>query len=376
MGRPLKIGITCYPSVGGSGILASALGEELARRGDEVHFISYERPFRLPAAAPRLFFHPVTINDYGLFKYPDYTLPLSVKMAEVSREHQLDVLHVHYAVPHATAAILARAMLPPAQQPRVVTTLHGTDTTLLGRDARYGPAISHALACSDAITTVSAYLREETRAVLGVARPIDVIYNFFEPRPPGRSRAEVRSELGLRDEVLLLHSSNLRQPKRIDLLLAVAAQIRPRRAFKLVILAGESFAPFEGEVRRLGLADRVIVREKVHDIEEYIQAADLGLFTSELETFCLSILEAMCFACPSVAWAVGGIPEVVENEKSGILVPFGDVAAMVAAVEKLMRDPARRGELGRAAQLRARELFSADAIVPRYQELYRRVCGA
>jgi N-acetyl-alpha-D-glucosaminyl L-malate synthase BshA len=376
MARPLKIGITCYPSVGGSGILASALGEELARRGDEVHFIGYERPFRLPAAAPRLFFHPVVINDYGLFKYPDYTLPLSVKMAEVSRDYQLDVLHVHYAVPHATAAILARAMLPRQQQPRVVTTLHGTDTTLLGRDPGYAPAIRHALACSDAITTVSAYLREETQDVLGVEQPIDVIHNFFEPRPPRRSRAEARSELDLRDEVLLLHASNLRAPKRIDLLLEAAARIRPRESFKLVILAGDSFAPFEGQVRQLGLQDRVIVREKVNDIEDYLQAADLGLFTSELETFCLSILEAMCFACPSVATRVGGIPEVVEHNVSGVLVPFGDTEAMAAAVEELIRDPARRQELGRAARRRARELFSADIIVPRYRSLYRRVCGA
>src|SRR5512140_1424438 len=152
----MNIGITCYPSVGGSGILATGLGEELAQRGHEVHFISYERPFRLPVNVPRLYFHPVGINDYGLFKYPDYTLPLSVRMAEVSRDFKLDVLHVHYAVPHATAAILARSMLGPEQQPRLVTTLHGTDTTLLGRDADYGPAIRHALVNSDAVTTVSA----------------------------------------------------------------------------------------------------------------------------------------------------------------------------------------------------------------------------
>src|SRR6187455_1437864 len=155
----LKIGITCYPSVGGSGVLASALGEDLAQRGHEVHFISYERPFRLPPDAPRLHFHPVVINDYDLFKYPDYTLPLSVKMAEVSCSHALDVLHVHYAVPHATAAILARSMLAPERQPRVVTTLHGTDTTLLGHDAGYRPAILHALNCSDAVTAVSAFLK-------------------------------------------------------------------------------------------------------------------------------------------------------------------------------------------------------------------------
>lgn len=376
-GDELRIGITCYPSVGGSGILASALGEELARRGHEVHFISYERPFRMPADAPRLFFHPVVINDYGLFKYPDYTLPLSVKMAEVTRDHGLDVLHVHYAVPHATAAILARSMLPPAQQPRVVTTLHGTDTTLLGRDAGYGPAITHALACSDAVTTVSAYLQRETRELLAVDRPIDVIHNFFVPRPPRRTRADVRRELGLEPgEAMVLHLSNLRPPKRIDLLLKTAAGIRPRNAFKLVILAGADFTPFLGEVRRLGLEDRVVVREKVTDIEDYLQAADVGLFTSEMESFCLSILETMCFACPSVATAVGGIPEVVEDGVTGLLVPFGDTDAMARAVESLIQNPARRSALGQAARVRAGELFSADAIVPRYEALYRRVCAA
>src|SRR5450755_3367972 len=164
--RPLKIGITCYPSVGGSGVLASALGEDLARRGHEIHFISYERPFRLPTDQPRVHFHAVEVNDYGLFKYPDYTLPLSVKMAAVSRDHKLDILHVHYAVPHATAAILARSMLAPHQQPRVVTTLHGTDTMLLGQDPGYGPAIQHALSHSDAITTVSTFLKDQTEQLL------------------------------------------------------------------------------------------------------------------------------------------------------------------------------------------------------------------
>jgi len=371
----LKIGITCYPSVGGSGILASALGEELACRGHEVHFIGYERPFRLPENAPRLYFHPVVINDYGLFKYPDYTLPLSVKMAEVSRDHRLDVLHVHYAVPHATAAILARSMLPPERQPRVVTTLHGTDTTLLGCDPGYGPAIHHALTCSDAVTVVSGYLKHETQRVLGFDGPMEVIYNFFAPRPPRRSREEMRRELGLQDEVVVLHSSNLRPLKRIDLLLETVARIRPRDSFKLVILAGGDFAPFTGDVRRLGLEDRVIVRERVNDIEDYLQVADLGLFTSEMESFCLSILEAMCFACPSVATRVGGIPEVVEDNATGLLLPFGDAGALAGAVEGLIQDPARRAALGRAAQHRARERFSAEVIVPRYEALYRRVCG-
>jgi L-malate glycosyltransferase len=370
--RPLKIGITCYPSVGGSGILASALGEELARRGHEVHFISYERPFRMPVGAPRLHFHPVVINDYELFKYPDYTLPL--KMAEVAEHCGLDVLHVHYAVPHATAAILARSMLPEGHPLRVVTTLHGTDTTLLGRDAGYGPAVRHALRRSDAVTAVSAWLRDETHRLLAIERPIDAIHNFFEPKPPSRPREVVRRELGLRDEAMIVHVSNLRPIKRVDLLLEAVARVRPREQFKLVILAGGDFSPFMDQVRRLGLTDRVVVRENVIDVEDYLQAADLGLFTSRSESFCLSILEAMCFGCPSVSTSVGGIPEVVVDGDNGVLVASADADELARAVEALLRDPARRAELGRSAQRRAREQFSADAIVPQYEALYRRVC--
>jgi L-malate glycosyltransferase len=373
--RPLRIGITCYPTVGGSGILATELGEDLARRGHEVHFISYERPFRLPVDMPRLHFHGVEINDYGLFKYPDYTLPLSVKMAEVSRDHRLDVLHVHYAVPHATAAVLAKSMLPAEMQPKIVTTLHGTDTTLLGSDPGYGPAIRHALNCSDAITTVSAYLKSETQRLLQIGRPIEVIHNFFIPDKPRRSREEVRGELGIDKEAMLLHLSNLRPVKRIDLLLEVAAKIRPRESFKLVILAGEDFAPFHADLRGLGLEDRVIVRERVTDIENYLQAADVGLFTSESESFCLGILEMMCFGCPSVATRVGGIPEVIEENVTGLMAGFGDVAALVAGVEGLINSPTHRAEMGRASERRAREKFSADVIVPKYEALYRRVCG-
>ena len=370
----LRIGITCYPSVGGSGILATALGKDLARRGHDVHFICYERPFRLRVDGPRLHFHRVMVNDYGLFKYPDYTLPLSVRMAEVSRDHRLDVLHVHYAVPHATAAILARSMLPREQQPCVVTTLHGTDTTLLGYDPGYAPAIRHALINSDAVTTVSESLKRETQRVFDFDDSIDVIHNFFVPRPPRRSREEVRRELGLRDEVVVLHSSNLRPGKRIDLLLETVARVHPLNAFRLLILAGEPFAPFSEQVQRLGLTECVIVREKVTDIEDYLQVADIGLFTSETESFCLSILEAMCFGCPSVSTRVGGIPEVVEDNQSSVLIPFGDVAALAGALEGLIDDKTRRSALGRAAQARARERFSAEVIVPRYEALYRRLC--
>ncbi len=373
MTRPLKIGITCYPSVGGSGILASALGEELARRGHEIHFISYERPFRISIDATHLFFHPVIVNGYDLFKYPDYTLPLSVKMAEVSRDHQLDILHVHYAVPHATAAILALEMLPPDRRPKLITTLHGTDTTLLGNDPGYGPAVRHALQRSDAVTAVSRFLERETHRVLGPDCPIEVIHNFFSPRPTARPRDVVRRELGLRDETLLVHLSNLRPVKRIDRLLASIARIRSSDAFKLLILAGGDFAPFEEEVRRLGIEDRIVVRQNVFEIEDYLGAADLGVFTSDSESFCLGILEAMAFGVPSVSTAVGGIPEVIDHDVNGLLVPSAEPDDLAQALESLIADPGRRTALGRAAEEKARTVFSADAIVSRYEAFYHEV---
>lgn len=373
--HPCRIGITCYPSVGGSGILATTLGEELAARGHEVHFISYEQPFRLKLPSPRIHFHPVEINDYGLFKYPDYTLPLSVKMAEVSSQHKLDILHVHYAVPHATAAILARSMLPEASRPKVITTLHGTDTTLLGKDPAYAPALRHALASSDAITAVSNFLAEETRRLLDVGREIEVIPNFIVPRSPARTRDQVRAVLGIPpDQLLLVHSSNLRPGKRIDLLLESVARIQPRESFKLLILAGESFEPYRPLARALGLENSLIIRERVIEVEDFMQAADLSLITSESESFCLSILEAMWFACPSIATHVGGIPEVIRSGHTGLLVPFGDPGAFARAIEDLNDNPARRAALGEAARDSAHTQFSAEAIVPRYEALYRRMC--
>lgn len=366
-----RVGITCYPSIGGSGILACALGEELARRGHEVHFISYEKPVRVPENLPGVFFHPVTINDYGLFRYPDYTLPLSVKMEEVAEVNKLDVLHVHYAVPHATAAVLARAMLKSNgnRAPRIVTTLHGTDTTLLGRDPAYRPAIRHALAQSDAVTAVSHFLRDETRRLLDFPGPIEVVHNFFSPRPARRSRAEVRRELKVADhECLVFHASNLRPLKRIDLLLQAAAQVSA--PFKLLILAGDDIAPFVPQFEALGLEDRIIVRERVIDIEDYLPACDLSLYASESESFCLGILEGMAFGCPTAAFAVGGIPEVVQHGEQGLLAPFADVGALAGALTRLVADEARRRALGEAARKRAQELFSAELIVPQYERVY------
>jgi len=374
--QALRIGLICHPSVGGSGILATELGEELAARGHEVHFISHAAPFRLPQNQPRIHFHPVRVNDYDLFKYPDYTLPLSVKIAEVSRAHRLDLLHVHYAVPHATAAMLAMSMLPVYERPKVIVTLHGTDVMLLGADDGYGPAIRHALEHADGVTTVSQFLRGQVQSHLDFYGAVEVIPNFFAPHAAARSRVDLRAELGLAEgEALLLHASNLRPVKRIDLLLQAVAQIQPRSSFKLVILAGGDFAPYAAEVTRLGLEERVIVRANVTAIEDYLNAADCAVFTSELESFCLSILEAMTFGCPSVAFGVGGIPEVVESGRSGLLVPFNDTAALARGVEGLIADPARRTALGAAAKIRAAELFSAERIVGQYVDYYRKLVG-
>ncbi len=370
----LRVGIICYPSVGGSGILASGLGDELAARGHEVHFISYERPFRLQPGRDRVHFHPVEINGYELFKYPDYTLPLSVKLAEVTEAHGLDILHAHYAVPHATAAILARSMLPETKRPRVVTTLHGTDTTLLGRDPGYAPAIRYALEASDAVTAVSNFLRQETHRLIGVKREIDVIHNFFDPRPAVHSREAVRAQLELRDDQLLvLHLSNLRPVKRIDVMLNALAKVENRDRFKVVVLAGGSFAPYLGLVRQLGLQDTVLVREHVAVVEDYLQAADVGLFTSDSESFCLSLLEAAALGCPSVSTAVGGIPEVMTDGESALLVPAGSSEAVARALDRLLGDADERRRLGAAARTRAREAFSTQRIVPQYEALYRRV---
>jgi N-acetyl-alpha-D-glucosaminyl L-malate synthase BshA len=246
----------------------------------------------------------------------------------------------------------------------------------LGQDAGYGPAIRHALNCSDAVTAVSSFLKNETHRLLNFNGPIEIIHNFFEPRSPQRSREAVRHELGISEnEILILHSSNLRPLKRIDLLFATIARIRFAHPFKLLILAGGKFAPFTKDVQKLGLEDQVIVRENVNTIEDYLQAADLALFTSDSESFCLSILEAMFFACPSVATSVGGIPEVIEDGLTGLLAPPGDAEALSHAVETLLNDPARRTGLGQSALSRAKARFSSNVIVPRYVALYQAVCS-
>lgn len=375
-GRP-RIGITCYPLIGGSGILATALGSELALRGHEVHFFSSALPVRLDLTQPRLFFHQVLVNEYSLFTYPDYTLPLAVKMAQIAREAALDIFHVHYAVPHATAAYLAVQMLggpSAARVPKIVTTLHGTDTTLLGQDPSYGPAIEHALSHSDALTTVSESLRQETLATFRLNRAVEVIHNFFVPSARLRSREEVRRELGLtNDEFLVVHISNVRPLKRIDLLLRTFAATQSARPLRLLILAGSSFAEYQPLLDALKLRDRVMVKEKVRDVEEYLNAADAGLYTSESESFGLSILETLFHAKPVVAFRVGGIPEVVTDGEVGFLHPFGDVEALARSLSLLADSPVLAQQLGERGRQRAEANFTADRILPEYEALYRRV---
>lgn len=378
MNRPLRIAMVCYPTVGGSGILASQLGQQLAARGHEIHFVSYDKPFRLDQVSRlpgpgRIAFHPVAVNEYDLFRYPDYTLPLSVTLAEVARARDLDVIHAHYAVPHAVAAYLARQMLLPGRAPRIVTTLHGTDTTLIGRDPGYQPIIRHALDWSDGVTAVSRFLRDETRGVLAVSRDIRVIHNFFAPVPPTRSRQEMRRTLGVENDVVVLHMSNLRPGKRIeDLLRVVAASRHPQRV-RLLILAGGDFAPYRPLVAKLGLESRVIVKPPVPDVENYLNAADVALYTSDYESFGLSVLESMFHGQPVLATAAGGVPEVVADGETGWLVEPGDIGTFARRLDALVEDPEGGRAMGERGRARAQELFSAERIVGEYLDYYRQV---
>ncbi len=371
--RPLRIGITCFPLIGGSGILATSLGMELAARNHEVYFFSYAKPVRLDLTTPRIHFHEVAVGEHSVFPCPDYTLPLAVKMADVGRAERLDLFHVHYAVPHATAAFLAAEMIGNSP-PKIVTTLHGTDTTMLGPNPQYRGAITHALTHSDAVTAVSESLRQQTIETFALTRPVDVIPNFFTPAAPTRSREEVRRDLGLTGEFLVLHMSNLRPSKRIDLLLRIIAKMKQRNRVRLLILAGSSFASCEPLLDELGIRQNVIVRTAAEPVENYLQTADAGLYTSEIESFGLSILETMFFAKPIIAFRVGGIPEVVGD--TGSLHKFGDVDAMAQTVDELIESPEQAREIGEAGRKRASAEFTAQKAVPRYEAVYRRVLSA
>ena len=380
----LKVGIVCYPSVGGSGIVATNLGNELARLGHQVYFISYEPPFRLNLNAPNIHFHKVNINTYGLFKYPDYTLPLAVTIEQVQRKFNLDVLHVHYAVPHATAALLARRIMRQnkTSMPKVVTTLHGTDITLLAHDKNLLDIIKYSIERSHCVTAVSKNLRDDTIKVLKTKKPISVIYNFYTPLPPSKSRASIRKGLKIKDnDFLAIHLSNLRPVKRVPDLLKIAS-LMSRGAgsgsggnFKLLILAGEPFVPYLPLLKKLHLTN-VLVKENVKDIENYLNAADIGVYTSADESFGMGILETMSYGKPVLATKTGGIPEVMRDGQDGFLLKVGDVKNFADKLNLLMNDETLTKKLGANASLRAKEKFSADVIVQQYIKHYTQTCSS
>jgi N-acetyl-alpha-D-glucosaminyl L-malate synthase BshA len=374
----MKVGIVCYASVGGSGVIASELGKTLAARGHRVHILSSDTPFRLGDYQPGLSFHRVETPTYPLFREPQYLLSLANKIVQVARDERLEIVHAHYAIPHATAANLARQVLAsttPAGErvPRVITTLHGTDITLLARDRSLGPIIKYSIESSCGVTAVSRSLKAETIQVLKTRKPIEVIYNFYRPKPPRKGRAEVRRALRVRDsDFLLIHLSNLRPVKRVPDVLQVVADLKDQGNIKLLVLAGESFAPFRPLVKRLGIEDRVIVKENVLDIENYLHAADGGLYASEKESFGMGVLETMSFGKPVVATRVGGVAEIVKDKRTGFLARLGDVKSMAAAVRCLAADPALAERMGAAARSRAEQEFSSQKSVEQYLDLYRR----
>ncbi|MFM8300914.1 MAG: N-acetyl-alpha-D-glucosaminyl L-malate synthase BshA [Gemmatimonadota bacterium] len=369
----MKIGITCYPTYGGSGAVATELGIALAGRGHEVHFISYEHPFRLPHFLPRVYFHEVSIGNYPLFEYPPYDLALAVRMHDVVLAHDLDLLHVHYAIPHATSAWIAKEML--REQGRalpVVTTLHGTDITIVGQDHSYQAITKFSIERSDRITAVSQWLKDETTRAFGCSDcPIEVIPNFVDPTVFDRARYgnELRQELG-GGRPVLMHISNFRPVKRVVDVIRVFARVRAQNDCVLVMVGdGPDRHAAEEEARRLGVAADVRFLGKIDTVAPLFAAADVYVFPSESESFGLSALEALASGVPVVAARVGGVPEVVRDGVTGALLPLGDVEGMAQAVRGFL-DPSRWSEASAAAAADARARFATSDVVARYERLY------
>jgi N-acetyl-alpha-D-glucosaminyl L-malate synthase BshA len=373
----LGIGITCYPTVGGSGIIATEIGLALAARGHRVHFIASAMPMRL-GRAHNVWFHEVGALHYPLFDRSPYTLTLTSKMVEVCRAESLDVLHVHYAIPHATSAYLARQILG-ARAPRVITTLHGTDSTLVGRDPLFLPITRFSILQSDGITVPSAYLRRATRENLDIPDevPIEVIPNFVDaerfaparPRPelahlfPGRGRPHV-----------IVHGSNFRPLKRVDDVVRVFAEARRAVDAVLVLVGDGPERPrVEALVRELNLGGDVAFLGEQLDFVRVLQAADVFVLPSEVESFGLAALEALACGVPVVATNGGGVPEVVSDGEFGFLHPMGDVAAMAASVVRLCEDPVLWERMSRAARARVEAAWQPGPMVDRYEAFYRRI---
>jgi N-acetyl-alpha-D-glucosaminyl L-malate synthase BshA len=369
----MKIGITCYPTYGGSGAVATELGLELARRGHEIHFISYASPFRLRGFAERVTFHEVTQSEYPLFEQSSpYALALAVKQHEVAVREELDLMHVHYAIPHAATAWLAKQMLAGQRDLKIVTTLHGTDITLVGQDPSYFTLTKFSIERSDRVTAVSAFLRDETYRAFGCRDcDVTVIPNFistaeYHPATSG----SCRGALAPPDHKVLIHISNFRPVKRLVDIVRVFAGVRRAMPATLVLVGdGPERDVTEQEVDRLGLRKDVRFLGKVDNVADLLRGSDVFLLASETESFGLAALEAMACAVPVCATRTGGLPEVVRDGETGFLTPVGDVAAMTARALEILRDPARLEARRRAAAAAALE-FSAEKIVPQYERVY------
>jgi L-malate glycosyltransferase len=370
----VKIGISCYPVYGGSGVVATELGIALAARGHQVHFITYAQPFRLPYFVEGVFYHEVEVPSYPLFEHPPYNLALSVAMQNVVEQHDLDLLHAHYAVPHATSAWIAREMLQ-RDAFRIVTTLHGTDITLVGQDPSFRSLTQFSIAKSDGLTAVSEYLRQETNAHFGIPlEDIRVIPNFVDLEHYRREGHPChRSKFAAPGEKLLTHISNFRGVKRVDDVVRIFAAVARRVPARLLLVGDGPDRVKANEVaEREGVADRVLFLGKQNSVVELLSCSDLFLLPSETEAFGLVALEAMACGVPVIATQAGGIPEVVEQGVSGYLAGIGDVEAMAEAALSLLQDPVRWQQFSEAARTGA-ERFGADRVVAEYEAYYTEV---
>jgi N-acetyl-alpha-D-glucosaminyl L-malate synthase BshA len=369
----MKIGITCYPTYGGSGVVATELGHELARRGHHVHFITYALPSRLDVFAERVVYHEVTVPSYPLFQYAPYDLALATRMADVAVHEGLDLIHVHYAIPHAISAHLAREMVE-TRRLAVVTTLHGTDITIVGQDRSYLPVTRFGIERSDAVTAVSEHLRTVTIEVFSPRREIEVIPNFIDPerwKPPS---SDARSCFAKDGQRLVLHVSNFRPVKRVLDVVEIFDRLQKTIPARLLMIGdGPDRPAAEALCREKGLASSVAFLGNMPALEELMPSADLYVLPSNSESFGLSALEAQACGVPVLGYEVGGLPEVIELGKTGFLREVGDVDGLAADAVALLTDPRRLAEMRAASRERAVRLFDADTMVGRYLALYERV---
>jgi len=373
----VNIGITVYPTYGGSGIVGSELGKELAQRGHTVHFISSALPTRLTELNERVRFHEVEMMSYPLFEHQPYTLALATKMATVAQEENLDLLHVHYAIPHSISAILARESLKPQRRLPVITTLHGTDITLVGADRSYLPITRYGIVQSDGVTAISNYLKEATHEIFHVDN-VKVIPNFVCQYDYQRQPVEsLRKSLAPDNEPLLAHVSNFRPVKRpLDCIEIFASVLKQGIKARLVMVGdGSERTNCEHRARCLGILDQCSFVGKQPRIVDYLSIADVLLLPSEQESFGLAALEAMACEVPVISTRVGGIPEVVTDGESGFLSEVGDVQKMAADATRLFRDEQLRREMGRKARESAISRYSTDKVIPQYISFYEEVLG-